>query len=216
MPRKRKLSDNDKTPVHPLAPIGGKREEKKTKVNAVDCGGEGVYPKIDRLEKSGEPKRDMVAAKILVNDQILDQNKDALKKMASANDMEVIGVNVPEGSSLSHVVNVLVGNATLHSWQLGLCERVAQGEALGAILADYDISNAKFIEERDSNPEFKAKLDQAFGVVAEMVEYSMMNLALNGNATERKAYAPILLEKYGRKVQDQPEDDAPSGESEGL
>lgn len=104
----------------------------------------------------------------------------------------------------------------LVSWQLGLCERVAQGDSVGAILKDYEISNAKFIQERDSNPEFKAKLDEAFGIVAEMVEYSMMNLALTGNATERKNYAPILLEKYGRKMPAQPEEDAPSGESEGL
>lgn len=102
------------------------------------------------------------------------------------------------------------------AWQRGLCERIAQGEAVGAVLADYAISNAKFISERDSNPEFKRKLDEAFGVVAEMVTYGMYHAALAGNSTEKKAYAPLLLEKYGKKDERASDDDKPEGTADGL
>lgn len=158
MPRKKKIPDNDKTPVHTLAPIGVKREQETAKETA--------------------------------NVQVLE---------------------VPPAHESRD-------NSTPKTWQSEVCKALARGdEALKVILESAQVSPERFFQELRDNTEFKAQHDEAMKIQAQLAQYGLWYLALHGTASDRKALSPMLIEQYGPEdAKNQPEDDAPSGESEGL
>lgn len=92
-----------------------------------------------------------------------------------------------------------------YDWRKEICERLAKGENLKVALEEMMVPATTFFKELEINPEFKKSHDEAMGILAKLAQYGLYYLAINGSATDRKALAPDLVNKYG----------SPSAKSEG-
>lgn len=82
-------------------------------------------------------------------------------------------------------------------WRKEICERLAKGENLKVALEEMMLPATTFFKELETNPEFKKSHDESMGILAKLAQYGLYYLAINGSATDRKALAPDLVNKYG-------------------